>query len=276
MLNDFFHWWHIFAYSYLTAWLVSVILGLVGVFVVARSQIFIGVAIAQSSALGLAVAMIISGWFSLHLHSGGVVVTMTTIAFAVMTAIFISTNRSLDHSSKEPMTAWIFLACSSLSLLILLNSPFGKEELHQLITSTGIFSATGTDVLTLVTLLVIAAGWIALNKRPLLLMLLDPESANAYGVRVKLQQLVIAIILGVALSLSMKATGLIYSFGALILPTLIAIKMCRTMHRVLWMSPIIGLSTSVVGCVVANSVDYPPALATVALQSLLYILPRRQ
>ena len=57
MIQDFAASWHLFHNSYLAGWLIGLLLALIGVLVVARNQIFIGVAVSQASTLGIALTM---------------------------------------------------------------------------------------------------------------------------------------------------------------------------------------------------------------------------
>ena len=66
MIQDFASSWHLFHNSYLAGWLIGLLLALIGVLVVARNQIFIGVAVSQASTLGIALTM----WLGGELPSG--------------------------------------------------------------------------------------------------------------------------------------------------------------------------------------------------------------
>ena len=57
MIAGFFDSWALFHDAYLAGWLIGVLLSLVGVFVVARDQIFIGAAVSQASLFGIAVGI---------------------------------------------------------------------------------------------------------------------------------------------------------------------------------------------------------------------------
>ena len=62
MIQDFAASWHLFHNSYLAGWLIGLLLALIGVLVVARNQIFIGVAVSQASTLGIALTMWLGGF----------------------------------------------------------------------------------------------------------------------------------------------------------------------------------------------------------------------
>ena len=66
MIESFLASWDLFHLTYLAGWLIALLLSLVGVFVVARDQIFIGIAISQASTLGIAIGMGVGSWMDLH------------------------------------------------------------------------------------------------------------------------------------------------------------------------------------------------------------------
>ena len=66
MIEAFVDSWGLFADTYLAGWAVAVLLSLVGVWVVARDQIFLGAAVSQASTLGTAVAIWLQGVTVIH------------------------------------------------------------------------------------------------------------------------------------------------------------------------------------------------------------------
>jgi hypothetical protein len=60
VIGAFLDSWPLFQTTYLTGWLIAFVLSLVGVWVVARDQIFLGVAVAQASTLGIATALFLA------------------------------------------------------------------------------------------------------------------------------------------------------------------------------------------------------------------------
>jgi hypothetical protein len=64
MIAEFLSSWPLFHNAYLSGWLISVLLALIGVLVVARDQIFLGATVPQASALGIAVGMMFGSWLT--------------------------------------------------------------------------------------------------------------------------------------------------------------------------------------------------------------------
>lgn len=272
MIANFVASWPLFAQVYLTAWLLSLLLGTVGVLVVARDQIFLGAAVAQAATLGIAVGLclrdLLPGLAVLHSDTtlGGL-----AVGSAMLAAYLTAQPRPRTGESHEALTGWVFLTAASGAVLLVAHSPHGLAEVQRLLSSSLIGATTldvwlcaGGAVLTLLACLL----W----QRQLLVLALDPALAVAAGLHVRRWRLGLTLWLGLVVGLSLRASGLVYTFGCLILPALIAKNLCRAVRPVLLVAPCIALGLSGLGCLVADATDTPPAQMTVALLSGTLVL----
>jgi ABC-type Mn2+/Zn2+ transport system permease subunit len=74
------------------------------------------------------------------------------------------------------------------------------------------------------------------------------------------------------IGLSIRVSGMLYTFGCLVLPALAVRSVAREMRGMLLLSPILPLVASALGFVLANAYDYPPAQTTVGLLCLALAL----
>jgi ABC-type Mn2+/Zn2+ transport system permease subunit len=114
----------------------------------------------------------------------------------------------------------------------------------------------------------VTAAW----REPLLLLAIDPEMAAAVGLPRQRLGAVIAVWLGLALGVSIHVAGLIYTFGCLVLPVLVAKNLCREMRPVLLLAPLVAVASVAVAFALAHATDVPPAHAAVALLCALVAL----
>jgi ABC-type Mn2+/Zn2+ transport system permease subunit len=268
MIPDFIASWPLFAQTYLTGWLMAVLLSLLGVYVVARDQIFMGAAIAQASTLGIALSMVVASCLPhFHLHALEHAATWWAVGFAC-TASYVMSLNSGRRESHEAVTAWIFLLSSSLSVLVVAHSPHGLDEIQRL-ASSSLIGATVVDTLLFAVLAVLVCGFIARYHRHLTLLALDPAMAAAVGLKPARWYHGVALALGLVVGCSIRSAGLLYTFGCLILPALTAKSLVRTLRPLYVLSPVLGLTTALAGFMLAHHLDLPPAQATIALQGLL-------
>jgi ABC-type Mn2+/Zn2+ transport system permease subunit len=269
LIAEFIDSWALFGDAYMVGLLIAALLPLLGVFVVARDQIFVGAAVSQAAALGIAVGMVLASTVSdqpidpLHAHDRlSVAASLAAIAAAWLT------TRTPASGSYEAITGWVFLFSSSVSILLLAHSPYGLEEIHHLVSSS-IIGATRADVWWFALLTVGAITIAAANRDRLALFMMDPPMAAAVGIPVKRWSGLYAAALGIAIGLAMRSSGLLFSFGSLVLPPLIAAQLCRESRSLFALAPAIGVFSALIGFIIANGSDFPPAQMAVAGQALL-------
>jgi len=282
MMQSFFASWSLFHNSYLVGWLVGLLLALVGVIVVARDQVFIGAAVSQASTLGIALALCASGVFPIH--SGDSSLSHSTswlccdsfqvvmaVAFSILAALVTSRADRAKRESHEAITGWVFLISASLSVLVLAHSPHGLEEIRR-IHASSIIGATATDVGVFAVLLALTALFLVAAGRRLLLFVTDPSMAAAVGMRVGRWAVFESLWLGLVVGLSIRVSGMLFTFGSLVLPPLVAKNLCREVRPMFFVAPVVAMLTNTIGFVLANRYDFPPAQMNVALACLLLVI----
>lgn len=267
MIHSFLSSWPLFHNAYLAGWLIGVLLSLLGVLVIARDQIFIGAAVSQASMLGIAVGMWLgsamtmdqqSWWRSdvFHAGMGGL--------FAVIAALITAGGgKTGGRETHEAITGWVFLLSVSFSVLILSHSPHGREEVTRLLSST-IIGATRTDVWLFAILTAVTGAAVARWHRPILLLVMDPEMAQAVGLRTGRWETLFSAWLGMVVGFSIRVSGVVYTFASLVLPALIAKNICREARSLFLVAPAVALLTGVFAFVLANHLDSPPGQMTTA------------
>lgn len=274
MIENFFSSWHLFHHSYLAGWLIGLILALIGVLVVARNQIFIGVAVSQASALGIALTMWLGAELPAGLRLGFTAESLSpvmAVVFAVIAALLTVPGGETGRETPEAITGWVFLFAASGAILIVSHSPLGLEEIHRLLSSS-IIGAGATDVWVFTVFLLFTAIFLGTTHTRLLLFTLDPAMAAAVGMRIKLWSLIISAGLGLAVGLAIRTSGMLYTFGCLVLPALVAKSLCREVRAMFLVAPLVSLGAGVLGFILANHYDFPPAQMTVALLCLFLCL----
>jgi ABC-type Mn2+/Zn2+ transport system permease subunit len=269
MMEAFMDSWPLFQDSYLAGWLIAMLLALTGVTVVARNQIFLGAAVSQASTLGIALAMwagtLVASSDTHHDEAHGMAMSMS-VAFSVLAAWITAGHRRSETESREAVTGWVFLFASSAAVLVVAHSPMGLDEVQRLVSSS-LIGATVHDVRGFAAMLVCTVLLLMLARGRLTLLLVDPIMAEAVGLRIARWNAAMAIWLGLAIGLSIHSAGLLYSFGCLVLPGLIAKQLCREIGPMYAVAPAVALAAAAAGFIVANHYDSPPAQMTVALLS---------
>jgi len=269
VIGQFLASWPLFAQVYLTAWLIALVLSLVGVLVVARDQIFLGAAMSQSATLGIALALI--GSSALPWLRFDSLPAILAVGFSVLAAVLTAWQGDQRHDSHEARTGWVFLASSSGAILIVAHSPHGLAEIQRLLSSS-LIGATTTDVWMFGVCALGTIVALTVWHPQVLLLALDPAMGLAAGMRMPRWHTALMLWLGLVVGLSIRASGMLYTFGCLVLPALIAKNLCREVRPLFIVAPCIAVSLAGIGCVLADATDSPPAQMTVALFSLALAL----
>ena len=262
MIAEFLESWSLFSSTYISALLIGLSLSLMGVVVVARGNVFVAAAVAQASMLGVALSLFFS------------------LGQPVLTAVFFSVGASLlvarkhqegGDSTSEEMTGWIFLASGSLSVLLLARMPYGLKEIQSLFSSS-IIGAGSSDIVVFGVLVAFFVVFLLLRMRRLTLYLSDPVMAAAVGANIFLWSIAIASSLGLTTGLAIRSSGMLFTFGCMVLPAQMAKNLCRDIPGMFWVAPLLAFGCVLFGLIFGNFYDLPPAQTVVALMSLMLLL----
>ena len=161
------------------------------------------------------------------------------VIFSILAASITGRGGETGKESHEAITGWVFLISASLSILIVSHSPHGLEEIHRLLSSS-IIGATAADIWSFSLLTFLTVFLILLLYRKILLFTLDPSMASAIGMKMKIWSLATSAWLGLAVGLSIRASGMLYTFGCLVLPALVAKNLCREVRHMFLVAPVVG------------------------------------
>lgn len=265
MIADFLAAWPLFHWAWIAGWILAALLASLGVVVVARDQVFIGAAVAQASMLGVALGLQLTDAMGVHVEGGGELwLHGSALLASVVAALVTARGGRPGGASHEALTGWVFLAAGSLAILVVAGNPHGSEEVHRLLASSMIGALPG-DVLVLALLAAVTAPALLRWWRPLVLVTLDPAMAAVVGMRVGRWQVGIACWLGLVVGLAMPVAGSLYTFGCLVLPALVARRLCREVAPMFVVAPLVALAAAGGSFVVAHHLDWPPAQLAVAV-----------
>ena len=91
----------------------------------------------------------------------------------------------------------------------------------------------------------VTALLVARQHEPLRLLAIDPEIADVVGLRSRAWHAALAIWLGLAVGLSIRVSGTLYTFGCLVLPALVAKHLVREVRALIWVAPAIAVAAAV-------------------------------
>ena len=255
--------------------LIGCVCPLVGVYLVLRRVVFLGVALPQVSSCGIAFAFAMQGWGWIpHAHDSAeerAIALGGSVAFTLVAILLLSILERRGRGLIEGRTGTAFVLAGAWSILLLVQNPLGEHGMLELLRGE-IVAVSNTDlILTAITFGVVVLCLVAFQKE-FLLVSFDREMAVTLKKRVVAWDTLLFTLIGLTISVSVLSVGPLVAFGFLLLPPLIAYHFAQTMRQLLFLSSVIGGVTAVVGFCVAYRRDLPVGPTDVALLGVLYAI----
>lgn len=237
---------------------------ILGVFVILRQVVFIGIAMAQAASAGVA--------FSLF--TGAVTISfLSSIADvfpegsgqilwpALFTILSVSMIFLLFSSRKLPPDASIGIVFSmlwALAIMFVANSGHGIAKVRNLIEGD-LLMVFGNDVIIIGFLGFSILSILLLLWKHHLLVSFDEEMALALGYRTKLWTYGFFVLLGTAIVISIPYAGLLAIFTWMVIPPSIGLALGRSIRSAALISLITAIASTIGGLSMSLYWDLPPS-----------------
>ena len=247
-------YWELFSLvrnSVITAAVLGLMGGVIGVFIMLRRTALVVHGIAEISFAGAALALL-----------AGVDVVAGSALGAVAAALLIGVL-SLKDKDVGGVTAVLMPFGLGLGILFLSLYQGRSANRFGLLTGQTRTLVTGAVLITIVLVLI----W-----RPLMFASVDPELAAARGVRVGTLAIVFMILLGVAVAMSVQVVGALLVLSLLVVPSAAALKVSVSPLSVVLLSISFALIAAVGGIMLAitGTVPISPYITTISF--LIYLI----
>jgi ABC-type Mn2+/Zn2+ transport system permease subunit len=262
--------------SVCTSVLIGFACPLVGVFLVLRRLIFMGVALPQISSTGVAVALSLPLWLGLDL-SGHDSQCTHMLAFAgsiVFTLAAILVLAFLERRGRglpEGRLGTAYVVAAALSILLL--SKNRCAELGWLDLMKGeVITISNFDLTLTAAALAVVLVVLGLFHKELMLVSFDRTLAVTLRKNVVFWDALTYLLIGFTVSMAVLSVGPLISFGFLLIPPLTAHLFARTMRQFTVFASVIGGVASFIGFWIAYQWDLPVGPTDVVLLGIIYAL----
>jgi zinc transport system permease protein len=232
---------------------VSLSLGIVGVYLVVRRVVFLGLVLANAATAGAAVAAL-AGW------SEAVSAAVASIAAALLLGALPAPRRT----TAESIMGWAYAAAASATVLILAGAARADADTIRLLYGNVLaISAGHVAILAVVAAAVVGLHAVCADR--FLLVTFDPEGAQVAGVRTRAWMLSLNLAIGVAAATAVHEVGALLTFSLLTLAPMASLLVTRSMRATFAISAGIAVCSTFSGLAGAYYVDLPPGPLAVAL-----------
>ena len=254
--------------------LVGLACPLVGVFLVLRRLIFLGVALPQISSCGIACAFALHTWGIMpHLEedSEHALAFLGSTVFTMVTILVLSFLERRGRGLTEGRVGTVYALAGAWSILLLVMNPYGEHGLLERLRGE-IIAVTNGDLLMTAGVLGLVVACLFIFRKELLLVSFDRDTAVALGKRVALWDALLFLLVGLTVSMAVLTVGPLVTFGFLLLPPLMGHMLARNMWQFALFSSLIGFLTAFAGFCLALHWELPVGPTDVALLGVLYLV----
>lgn len=247
-------------FALISSELIGVICSYIGVFVVLKRIIFVGIALAQISALGVATAV--------YLEKDP---TLYAFLFTIVGVIILAPNYGGKRFPPEAILGICFAASWAFAILLLSKAAHGEASMLDLVRGN-ILGTTDKDIRSLLIIFIPSIIIYLVFYKQFLFALYDHEMADTLGMNSKLWIFIFYLLLGLVVSVSIKTAGVLLTFTLLIIPAVTALSIGNSLKSCILISILFSLLACILGCIYSVKLDFPTGPAIAACCFLIFII----
>ena len=260
--------------SVYTSVLVGFACPLVGVFLVMRRLVFMGVTLPQISSTGVAIALSLPLWFGFHLSDHGsssahTLAFVGSITFSLIAILVLAFLEQRGRGQPEGRLGTAYVVAGALNILLLAKNPYGEIGWLDLLKGEVITISNFDLALTATTLILVLLA-LGFFYKELLLVSFDREMAITLGKKVIFWDVLLYLLIGLTVSMAVLSVGPLIAFGFLLIPALTAHLFAHNMRQFLTLASLVGGAVAFLGFWVAYQYDLPVGPTDVVLLGGLY------
>jgi ABC-type Mn2+/Zn2+ transport system permease subunit len=260
--------------SVYTSVLIGFACPLVGVFLVLRRLVFMGVALPQISSTGVAVALSLPLWLGTTMiaHSTQnehVVAFLGSTVFSLAAILVLAFLERRGRGMPEGRLGAAYVVAAASSILLLSKNRYAEIGWLDLLKGEVITISNFDLALTAGTLALVLVA-LGLFHKEILFVSFDRTMAITLGKNVIWWDVLLYLLIGLTVSMAVLSVGPLIAFGFLLIPALTAHLFAHTMRQFTILASVIGGIVAFIGFWLAYQWDLPVGPTDVVLLGILY------
>jgi ABC-type Mn2+/Zn2+ transport system permease subunit len=247
-------------YALAASVMIGSLCAFLGIFVVLKRIVFLGVTLAEVSALGVAAGLII-----------GINPVISALALTVGAVILFWLPYRSSSISREGLIGFTYVFAAALAVILIAKNPMAESKGLDLI-SGNLLYVEPSDLAVTAILVISVAVLYMLMYRNFLYVSFDAETASASGLNAPLFDFLIYLSIGVAVGVTMKVAGILFVFGNLVVPPLAGMLLFRRMPHIIAASVLFSIVSSAAGIMLSIILDWPTAPSILVTGCSLMVL----
>ncbi len=255
----------LYSNSIIGSLVVGAICPLLGVFFVVRRMVFLGVAVPQFAAAGVAFGFLfLHAWNCLWVQDADHGESEAGFCFHLFFAMLFTFTALLllvylgrrGGGTPEGRIAAGYSLAAAVTILFLAGAAVGTSHVDVLLKGE-ILAVSDEGVRAILIFFSLALVLIFLFRRDFLLVSFDREAAVSLGKNVLCWDIFLYLLLGSAISVGVLTVGPLVVFGLMVLPPLAARQIAFNMASFFVLSSLFGFLAALLGFVLSYLLDWP-------------------
>ena len=246
--------------AFIAGILVSLLTGLISVFIVLRKMSFVGAGISHAAFGGVAI-----GFFA------GVNPLLTAIVYSIMVAIGIESTGRTGRISEDVSIGIFYSVSMALGVaLVSLSKSYNVDLFGYLFGN--ILAISETDIVLTVVTFVLVSGFMLIFLKDLFLSSYNEELAQVSGVHVLLLNKLFMVALAVTIVISIRIVGIILVSALLVIPGATARLFAKGLLSMLVLSCLAGVISVISGLLLSYEYDIAPGASIVLASAFIFFI----
>ena len=269
-MDGFGFWesWFAWRDAMIVSLLGAAALAYLGVWVVLKRVVYVPLALAQVSSVGVVLAYLVGSWIGAHAHDTHLLLdpAWMSLLVALATAFWFAHPR--EDSSLAIVSAYLIGGAAVLVL-----GGFVTQEISDV--QTILFgNAVLVDTVQILYVggaaLLVAITHLLLHRR-FLFVSFDPDAAGAAGLHPFRVEVALYASFALMISVTTRAIGALPAFGLMVLPAMNALRLARTLRAAFALAIALGVLAAALGYYLSFRLGFPTGAAMVGLAGLAYL-----
>ncbi|MEM6912329.1 MAG: metal ABC transporter permease [Verrucomicrobiota bacterium] len=237
--------------------------GYLSAFVVLRKSALQVGSLSHSLLPGIAVGILLFGLSQASAFAGALVAALLVGLGSLLVA------RS-SRLGQDTSLAILYTSAFAGGLILMEYAPYNIELDHFLFGN--ILYASDADLQTVFWVSAISLTLLSYFRRPLLLILFEPDAARSLGVPVRTLNYVLLGLLILVLVSTLQAVGCLLALGLLVTPAATAYLLTDRAEILFWGGGAIGAIGSVIALILSHHLDFTPGAGIILTLGALFLL----
>lgn len=246
--------------AFIAGIIISIITSIWGVFVVLKKSAFITDAIAHISITGIAIGLIL-----------GIMPIIPALLIAIIFSILLTYLKNKTNNNNDSLIGILYSFFFALGIILLSINTGIKANLESYLFGS-LFSVSIDEIIISSILLIISLIILFKFYNQLLFSTLDEEGAYLQGIKTKLLDYLINIILSITVIIGIKSVGLILISALMLAPANSAKNLSKNFNQVIPLSILLSIINTIIGIFLSLFLNTPVGSTIVIISSITFFL----